>query len=129
MWSSIPRRSRRTTDEGGDMYLTQSIHRARQQGPMRDATIFGTRVRTVGEQFDRVARLGGALRSLGIADGDRVGIMALNSDRYAEALWAVPWAGGVLTPLNTRWSAPELLYALDDSETAVLLVDAAFSPL
>jgi acyl-CoA synthetase (AMP-forming)/AMP-acid ligase II len=109
--------------------LTQSIHRARQQNPEQCATIFGSRRRTVDEHFDRVARLGGALRQLGLGDGDRVGIMALNSDRYAEVLLAVPWAGGVLMPLNTRWSAPEILYALDDSTTTILLVDATFAPL
>ena len=76
-----------------------------------------------------MARLGGALRALGVTDGDRVNIMALNSDRYAELLLAVPWAGGVLMPLNTRWSAPEILYALDDSQTSVLLVDDTFAPL
>jgi acyl-CoA synthetase (AMP-forming)/AMP-acid ligase II len=111
------------------MNLTQSIHRARQQNPERCATIFGSRMRTVEEHFDRVARLGGALRQLGVTDGQRVGIMALNSDRYAELLLAVPWAGGVLMPLNTRWSAAEILYALDDSQTSVLFVDATFAPL
>jgi acyl-CoA synthetase (AMP-forming)/AMP-acid ligase II len=111
------------------MNLTQSIHRSRQQNPDQCATIFGTRERTVSEHFDRVARLGGALRELGVGNGDRIGIMALNSDRYAELLLAVPWAGGVLTPLNTRWSAPEILYALDDSTTSVLFVDGTFAPL
>ncbi len=111
------------------MNLTQSIHRARQQRSDDIATIFGPRVRTVGEHFDRVARLGGALRALGLGDGDRVAIMALNSDRYAELLLAVPWAGGVLTPLNTRWNAAEILYALNDSTTSVLFVDASFASL
>jgi acyl-CoA synthetase (AMP-forming)/AMP-acid ligase II len=111
------------------VHLTQSIHRARQQNPDRCATIFGSRVRTVAEQYDRVARLGGALRQLGLQDGDRVAVLALNSDRYLETMMAVPWAGGVVTPLNTRWSAAEILYALDDSQTSVILVDATFAPL
>ena len=36
--------------------------------------------------------------------GDRVGMLSLNSDRYIEYFFAVPWAGGVLNPCNTRWS-------------------------
>ncbi len=111
------------------MHLTQSIHRAYQQNPDRCATIFGSRIRTVAEQYDRVARLGGALLELGLHDGDRVAILALNSDRYLETLMATQWAGGVVTPLNTRWSAPEILYALDDSQTSVVFVDANFAPL
>jgi len=111
------------------MQLTQSLHRARQQNPDRPATIFGARIRTVAEQFDRVGRLGGALRQFGVEDGDRVAVMALNSDRFLETMYAVPWAGGVVTPLNTRWSEPEIAYALDDSQSSVILVDATFAPL
>jgi long-subunit acyl-CoA synthetase (AMP-forming) len=38
----------------------------------------------VAESADRVARLTGALSGLGVHRGDRVGILALNSDRYYE---------------------------------------------
>lgn len=76
------------------MYWTQGLHRAVQQKPDGLATIFGERKRTFREQADRVARLAGALRRLGVRDGVRVGILALNSDRYAELLLAIPWADG-----------------------------------
>ena len=66
------------------MYLTQGLHRAVQQYPDRPMTIHGDRVRTAAEVHDRVARLAGALRGLGVGDGDRVAILALNSDRYHE---------------------------------------------
>lgn len=91
-------------------------------------TIFGTRERTVRQVADRVARLAGALRELGVGPGDRVAILALNSDRYHEYLFAVPWADAVLNPINVRWSAPEIAYCLRDSGTRVLLVDDAFAP-
>jgi acyl-CoA synthetase (AMP-forming)/AMP-acid ligase II len=107
------------------MYLTQGLHRAVQHTPDAPATIFGERMRTYREQADRVARLAGALRELGVGDGERVGILARNSDRYAELLLAVPWAGGVLNPLNVRWSPRELVYALRESQTNILLVDDA----
>ena len=90
------------------MYLTQGLHRAVQQMPDAPATMFGERVRTWRQHADRVARLADALRGLGVADGSRVGILALNSDRYAELLLAVPWAGGVFTPVNTRWNPADL---------------------
>ena len=41
-------------------------------------TIFGSRVRTVAEQADRIARLAGALTTMGMQEGDRVGLLALN---------------------------------------------------
>lgn len=111
------------------MYLTQGLHRSLQQSPNAPATIFGKRVRTFAEQADRVTRLAGALRELGVVDGERVGILAHNSDRYLEALLAVPWANGVINPVNFRWSAAEIIYSLAESETEILLVDDTFAPM
>ncbi|HZQ85400.1 MAG TPA: long-chain fatty acid--CoA ligase [Acidimicrobiales bacterium] len=109
------------------MNLTQALHRSLQQTPDRIATIFGDRVRTYTEQGERVARLAGALNGLGVSDGERVAILSLNSDRYAELLFAIPWANGVLNPVNIRWSAPEIVYSLVESDTAILFVDDAFA--
>ena len=110
------------------MYLTQGLHRALQQTPDAVMTVCGDRQRTFGEVADRVARLAGALRGLGVADGDRVAILALNSDRYLEYILAVPWAGGVINPVNIRWSPAEIVYSFADSGTRVLLVDDAYAP-
>lgn len=111
------------------MYLTQGLHRSLQANPDGVATVFGNRRRTFGEHGDRIARLAGGLRALGVVEGDRVAILSLNSDRYAEYLLATPWAGAVLTPLNIRWSPTELAHVLDDSGARVLLVDDAFAPM
>ncbi|MEV5411128.1 long-chain-fatty-acid--CoA ligase [Thermopolyspora sp. NPDC052614] len=111
------------------MYLTQFLHRAIQQDAQRVLTVFGDRTRTVAECVDRVARFAHALRSLGVRPGDRVGIMALNSDRYHEFLLAVPWAGAVTNTVNIRWSASEVAYSLVDCRTDVLLVDDALAGL
>lgn len=111
------------------MYLTQGLHRAVQQQPDEIMTISGERKRTFREVAARVGRLAGALRELGVRDGDRVAMLALNSDRYSEYLLAVPWADAVLNPVNTRWSAAEIAYSLRDSGSRVLLVDDTFAPL
>jgi len=109
------------------MYLTQPLNRAAQQTPELPATVFGDRTRTWAQSRDRIARLAGALRALGVGTGDRVAMLALNSDRYHEYLFAVPWAGGVVTPLNTRWSTAETTFALVDAGARVLIVDDAFA--
>ncbi|NGZ85145.1 acyl-CoA synthetase [Duganella aceris] len=111
------------------MYITQVLHRNLQQFPERPMTIHGERQQTVDQFVDRVARLAGALRLLGVEEGDRVAMLALNSDRYLEYLFAVPWAGAVLNPCNTRWSAKENAYALADSGSKILIVDDSFKAM
>ena len=110
------------------MYLTQSLHRNVQQDGAGIATIFGDRVRTWSESADRIARLGAGLQSLGVAVGDRVAILSLNSDRYHEYLYACWWIGAVVNPVNIRWSPAEIAYSLEDCDSAVLLIDDTFLP-
>jgi len=108
------------------MRLTQALHRAalvHRNGP---GTSHAGRSRTWLELKSRVARLAQGLSDLGIAEGDRVAVLSFNSDFYFEAMYAVPWAGAIVVPLNTRLSVAELEYQLADSDTRVLLFDAAF---
>ena len=111
------------------MYLTQGLHRSLQANPQATATIFKDRVRNYAEHADRIARFAGALQHLGVAAGDRVGIVSMNSDRFAEYLLAVPWAGGAVVPINIRWSPAEVAYAMNDCGAKVLLLDDAFVPM
>jgi long-chain acyl-CoA synthetase len=111
------------------MYMTQGLQRHRQQRPNATAIRYQGRSVTFAELGDRVARLAGALKRLGVASGERVAMLSLNSQRYIEYYQAVPWADAVLTPVNIRWSAAEIIYSLDDSQTCVLIVDDAFQKL
>lgn len=111
------------------MYLTQSLHRLLQQSPDRPFTVSGDRVRTVRESVERIARLAGALRALGVRQGDRVAILAFNSDRYHEYLMATWWIGAAVNPVNIRWAPSEIRYSLEQSGTRCLFVDDAFLPV
>ncbi|RIX84102.1 long-chain-fatty-acid--CoA ligase [Acidovorax cavernicola] len=108
------------------MDLTQPLHKALQERPNATALVCGARRSTFAQFVDRVARLAAVLQSLGLQPGDRVGLLALNSDRYVEYLYATWWAGGVINPVNIRWSAREVAYSLDDCDTRILLSDAHF---
>lgn len=110
------------------IYLTQSVHRNCQKFPNQVMSDFNGRAKTWTQYKDRVGRFAGALQRLGMAANDRVAILALNSDRYLEFYNAVPWGGGAVVPLNTRWSVKENAYSLKDSGTKILLVDDAFLP-
>ncbi len=111
------------------MNLTQMLRSASDNTPGAVSTSDGARSRTWGETRDRVSRLAGALSSLGVEDGDRVAILALNSDRYSECYFATWWAGCVIVPMNLRWSAAENAYSLRDSGATILFVDEAFAPM
>jgi long-chain acyl-CoA synthetase len=111
------------------MYITQGLKRAVQVNAQGIATIDGERQRTWAEFGGRVAKLAGALQGLGLKTGDRLAILALNSDRYLEYFFAVPWAGGVIVPLNTRLAPPELAYMLNDTAAEILVVDDTFTAM
>ncbi len=89
----------------------------------------GARATTWSDLADRVARLAGALRTLGLAPGERVAVLSTNNDAFFALLTAVPWAGGVLVPLNTRLAEPELLACLEDSGSRLLLAEDDHLPL
>ncbi len=111
------------------MQFTQALHRAVSRRPDAVATVCGGRRHTFSQIQDWVSRIAGALRAVAVGSGDRVGMLALNTDRYVEYYMAVPWAGAVVNPVNIRWSATEIAYSLDDCETRVLLIDDPFLPL
>jgi len=110
-------------------YLTQSVHRNAQIRGKKVATVNGDRQRTWSELKNRVACFAGALKSIGVQAGDRVAILALNSDRYFEYYFGVPWAGACVVPLNVRWSAVENAYSLKDAGVEVLVVDDTFAKM
>jgi len=108
------------------MQLTQPLHKALIERPNAEALVCRGRRSTWAQLADRVARLAAVLRAHGVQPGDRVGVLALNSDHTVEALHAIWWAGAVINPINIRWSPKEIAYSLDDCDTRVLLVDANF---
>jgi long-chain acyl-CoA synthetase len=109
------------------MRITQALKGAVQIQAAAVATIDADYGRTWREVGERVARGASILQALGVGQGDRVAVLALNNDRYLELLFAVPWAGAAIVPLNTRWAVAEVEQALRDCGAKVLLVDRAFA--
>jgi len=109
--------------------MTQLIKRAALNQGQQIATSDGARSQTWQEYIDKIARFAGGLQKLDVTNNDTVAILALNSDRYFEFMFAVPWAGAIFQPINTRLAGPEVLYWLNDSGAKVLFVDSHFVDL
>ena len=108
------------------MQITQFVRQAKTINPNGIATVHESRERTWSEVADRVARLAGGLRVLGVEAGDFVAVLSMNSDRYVELFYAIPHAGGCFAPMNVRWSKAENAYALRDCAARVLFVGTEF---
>jgi len=80
-------------------------------------------------ELDRLAnRAAHALRSLGVAKGDRVTLALGNSVEYLVAAFGILKAGAVLTPVNPALGARELDYILGHADPRVVVTDAPGFP-
>jgi fatty-acyl-CoA synthase len=81
----------------------------------------GTRAVGYAELTARVGRLANALAGRGVGHGDRVAYLGPNDISTFEVLFAANRLGAIFVPFNTRLSAPEIAYLLDDAGPAVLV--------
>lgn len=97
------------------MQIGDLISRAARQYGETPALVFGDRTVSFAE-FDRLTdRLGHALRDRGLREGDRVSVLMPNGIDGVVVYYALAKAGLVRVPLNTRETAPEHTYKLEDS--------------
>jgi long-chain acyl-CoA synthetase len=99
------------------------LYRAQKMFAHKVSMVCGGVRLTYADTWLRCRRLTAVLTAFGVQPGDRVAILAANSHQYLEVYVAVPAAGFVIVPLNTRHAEPELRYALQDSGARVLLTD------
>src|SRR5260370_29538147 len=87
----------------------------------RPATHFlGARL-TYGELKNRVDRLASSLSQLGIAKGDRVGIMLPNCPQYIVAFFAITRLGAIVVNVNPIYTPAELQGVACDSGMRILI--------
>lgn len=103
--------------------LTHGLRRMLDLRPDAPSTSFAPRRRTWRQTAERVGRVAGALQGLGVERGDRVAVLAHNTDRYFELMYAVAWVGGTLVPIDTRLPTDEIARILGHSRSVVLFID------
>ena len=121
------------TMQDWSMVLTHVIdHGAREHGEQDIVTRWadGRTTRTTYAAIRHQAtRLAEALRAMGIAPGDRVGVMAMNHAHQLSAWYGIIGAGAVIHTINPRLFADQLAYIVTHAEDRVLFYDGVFAPL
>ncbi|HEY2068897.1 MAG TPA: AMP-binding protein [Rhizomicrobium sp.] len=84
---------------------------------------------TYAELKARSNRLSGALVSLGLGVGDRVGTLAWNTQHHLEIYYGISAAGMVCHTLNPRLTAAHLAAMVNQAEDRVLAVGAGLTDL
>jgi fatty-acyl-CoA synthase len=93
----------------------------------RPAVIDGAERYTYHAFADRCLRLAAGLSNGFLMPGDRAAVLAPNTHRALECYTAIPLAGGVLVPMNTRLEAADYRYIAEHSGCRLLLADPAFA--
>src|SRR5258708_2769238 len=75
--------------------------------------------------MDRCLRLSGALQSLGLSKGDRVGSLAWNTHHHFELFYGVTGQGFVLHTINPRLFEETLVKIINHAEDRWIFIDAA----
>ena len=71
----------------------------------------------------RCRSIAGGFSALGLRPGDRVALLMANGQTYIESYVALPAAGFVIVPINTRLADPEIEYILRDAGVRALITD------
>jgi long-chain acyl-CoA synthetase len=90
----------------------------------KEAVVDGARRLTFGQLGEEARKVGAALRSLGLEDGDRVAFIGDNSLEYMECYLGIPSHSLVMVPVNARLAAGEIAHILHDSECRAVIASS-----
>ncbi|MGE2731129.1 3-((3aS,4S,7aS)-7a-methyl-1,5-dioxo-octahydro-1H-inden-4-yl)propanoate--CoA ligase FadD3 [Mycolicibacterium vaccae] len=102
------------------------LDRVARELPDHAAVVTADRTLTYADLRAEVRRAAAALIDLGIQPGDRVAIWSPNTWHWVVACLAIHHAGGVLVPLNTRYTTSEATDILARTEAPLLFASGEF---
>ena len=102
------------------------LDRIARELPDHDALVTDGRTLTFAELRAEVRRAAAAMIDLGVAAGDRVAIWSPNTWHWVVACLATHYAGAVVVPLNTRYTASEATDILARTEAPLLIAMGEF---
>ena len=84
---------------------------------------------TYGELRDAAARIGPMLAHLGIEPENRIALVLLDTIEFPILFWGAIRAGIIPVLLNTRLTADQYRYLLEDSRAKAVFVSTALLPI
>ena len=96
--------------------------------PNKAAVIYQDTRYTYAEFHNRVNKLAGALRHVGVQPGDVVAFLVPNVPPMLEGHYGPLCLGAILVAINIRLSPQEVAYILNHSGAKVLVFDSEFAP-
>jgi fatty-acyl-CoA synthase len=81
------------------------------------------------EFSNAVDRCAKGLMAIGVAPGERVAIWMMNRPEWLHLIYAVAKIGAVIVPLNTRYRSEDMAYAVAQSRSATLILNARSGPI
>jgi acyl-CoA synthetase (AMP-forming)/AMP-acid ligase II len=106
--------------------IPRVLDRIADQFSDHNALVTDDRRFTYAQLRDEVKRAAAAMIALGINAGDRVAIWSPNTWHWVMACLATHYAGGVLVPLNTRYTASEAADVLARTGAPLLVAAGEF---
>jgi HIP---CoA ligase len=106
--------------------IPAALVRAARRWPGQEALADGSLRLTYREYLERSVQLARGLIARGVGPGDRVVVWAPNSAEVALTAMAVAFAGGVLVPLNTRFTPYEAAALIRRSQAVAVLAFTDF---
>jgi long-chain acyl-CoA synthetase len=108
--------------------VVNMLERAARAYPHKACTIFKGEGITYQQMDELSDRMAAAFASLGIQEGDRIGILMNNLPQFVLAYFGALKAGAVVVATNPLYKPPEVVSQLNDAEVQVLLVMESLYP-
>ena len=109
--------------------IADALRRTAIRLPTKTGIVCGTTTWTYAEFDALVTRLAAGLASIGVAEGDKVAVLARNSHGFAALRFALARRGAVMVPINFMLKAEEVAYILRHAGAKTLATDSGLAEL
>jgi fatty-acyl-CoA synthase len=109
--------------------IADALRRTAQRLPAKTAVVCGGTRWSYAEFDALVSRLAAGLARIGVAQGDKVAVLARNSHGFAALRFALARRGAVMVPINFMLKADEVAYILRHAGAKTLATDSGLAEL